>query len=445
MKKKFTVNPLSGSLLKGMFLFALPIMGVALMSTLFSVVDTIMIGKFGQPDAISAIGVSSSMISMLVGSVTGLSAGVIALLGKLYGENDTRKINAVIHSLPLSAFAIGSFLCIPAEFLSSCILNWLNCPETIYYDALVYFRIYFLAVPAMTVFNFLASAIQAKGDSFHPLLFEIISQIINVMLNLFFLIVLRLNVFGVVLATLISQYIGMFLILVYMMKKNDEQHILLKHLKLFTGTKEIWRLGIPASVEGIVLNITGVIIASFINAFDVDVIGGNTIAQSIESLIVISFIGFANAGVVFISQNYGNKNYKRVKTCFLHTLGLSFIIGEILGILVYIFSDYLLMLFTDEPAEMYYAKVRLSFMCLTFGLCGVMNVGSGCIRGLGDARSPLIISLIASVGFRLLWIMTVSRKIGSIESLYIAMPLCWLICSVLDIIVFTHDYRKKCI
>ncbi len=441
--KKFTVDPLNGSLVKGMFIFALPIIGVSLMTTLFSVIDTVMIGQFGQPDAISAIGVSSAAIGLLVSSVTGLSAGVITVIGKLYGKGDTSKISQLLHVLPLSAFSLGLMVCIIAEVFSCPIMGWLNCPSAIYPDALLYFRIYFLAVPAMTVFQFLACVIQAKGDSFHPLLFEVCSQITNILLNLFFLVLLKWNVRGVVTATVISQYLNMFLILSYLMHQQNELHLSLKRLKFFAGTKEIWEIGIPASVEGIILNITGVIISAYINSFDVDVISGNTIAQSIESLIVISFIGFANAGVVFISQNYGSKNYSRVKKCFVSTILLSFFIGEILGIFIYANADRLLLLFTNIPSVMHYARIRLSFMCLSFGLCGITNVGSGCIRGLSDAKSPLIISLISSVGFRLLWIVTIARMFGTIEALYIAMPLCWLICSFLDIIVFIHDYRKS--
>lgn len=441
--KRYEVDPVRGSILKGMIRFSLPISASTLLTMLFSFADTIVIGRFGHANAISAIGVSASILNLLVGGLTELSSGVTVTAGRYYGENRPEKVSRLLHSLPLSALLPGSLISIAAILSSRMILRFLNCPDKILADAVLYFRIYFLGVPLTVMSTFLASVLQARGNSFIPFFFQISAAVLNILLNLFFVIVFDWNVAGVGAATVISQVVLAVMFLVFLCGREDELKLDLKKLTLFSGMKQVFSIGIPASMEGIILNLSGVIIASAVNRFDTPVIAGNTIATTIEGLMVLTFVGFASASTVYISQNYGAKEKERVRNTFLITISTVFLAAEAVGVLLYLFADPLASLFTSERAIVECAKSRMFYMCLFFGFCGTMNVVSGCERGLGDAKTPLYISLFCSVAFRLTWILTYARAAGTVESIYISFPICWILCTVLNVIAFRRIYRIK--
>ena len=440
---KFEVDPVRGSILKGMIVFALPISASALLTMLFSFADTIVIGRFGHANAISAIGVSASVLNLLVGGLTELSSGVTVTAGRYYGENRPDQVSRLLHSLPLSSLLPGTLLSVAAILSSRMILRFLNCPEEILGDAMLYFRIYFLGVPLTVMSTFLSSVLQARGNSYIPFFFQIAAAVLNILLNLLFVIVFDWNVAGVGAATVISQSVLALLLLVFFCGREDELKLDLRKLTLFSGMKKVFSIGIPASMEGVILNLSGVIIASAINRFDTPVIAGNTIATTIEGLMVLTFIGFASASTVYISQNYGAKEKERVRKTFLITISTVFLAAEAVGILLYLFADPLASLFTSEQAIVECAKSRMFYMCLFFGFCGTMNVVSGCEHGLGDAKTPLYISLLCSVAFRLTWILTYARAAGTVESIYLSYPICWILCTVLTVIAFWRLYRIK--
>ncbi|MGN0268475.1 MAG: MATE family efflux transporter [Lachnospiraceae bacterium] len=443
MRFKSEVNPLESSILKGMLMFALPISVSSLLTMLFSCADTIVIGRFGHENAISAIGVSAAVLNFLVGGFTALAVGVTVVFGKYFGENQREKVSELLHSLPVTALVLGAALSFAAIVCSKRILHLLNCPDDILPDALLYFRIYFLGVPLTMLTGFLSSALQAKGNSYTPFFFQAAASCINIALNLFFVIVLDWNVAGVAAATVISQFLLAAAMTFYLGKQENELKLNLRKLTVFRGMKQVFAVGIPASLESIILNLSGVIIASVINRFDNTVIAGNTVATSIEGLMVITFTGFASASTVFISQNYGAGKMDRVRTVYRTTLITVFAAAELAGILLFAFSSKLVWLFTTDSAIVENAQVRMFYMCLFFGLCGTMNVISGCERGLGDAKTPLFISILCSVVFRLTWIFTYAAWKGTVESIYLSYPICWGICTFLNHLAFRRLFRRQ--
>ncbi len=443
VKPKFEVDPIRGSILKGMIVFAFPISVSALLTMLFSFADTIVIGRFGHANAISAIGVSASVLNLLVGGLTELSCGVTVTAGTYYGENRPDKAAGLLHSLPLSAFIPGALISAAVILSSRLILRLLNCPEEILSDALLYFRIYFLGVPLTVMSTFLSSLLQAKGNSYIPFFFQLLASVLNILLNLLFVIAFDWNVAGVGAATVISQAMLACMLIVYFCGRDDELKLDLRKLTFFTGMKKVFSIGVPASMEGILLNLSGVIIAAAINRFDTTVIAGNTIATTIEGLMILTFTGFAAASAVYISQNYGAKKKDRVLKTFVITVLTVFLAAETAGILLYCFSGPLASLFTSDPEIIACARTRMFYMCLFFGFCGTMNVVSGCERGLGDAKTPLFISLFCSVAFRLTWVLTYAKAAGTVESIYMSYPICWGLCTVLNVIAFSILYRKK--
>lgn len=443
MKNKMNVNPLEGNILKGMLIFAFPVALSCLMTMLFSCIDTIVIGRFGHENAIAAIGVSSSVINLLVGGLTGLGGGIVVAAGHYYGRGDKQKIKNLLHSIPLTALFLGGILSICTIALAVPILRLLSCPEQLMAAALTYFRIYFLGVPFTVLGTFLSSIIQAKGNSYVPFSFQILASVTNIVLDLFFVIGLDLNLVGVAAATVIAQVLLSLLLLFYLCRQKDELQLDVKKLKFFTHMNDVFSIGIPSSLEGIAINLSGAIISSAINKFDANVIAGNSISTTIEGLMVVTFTGFAGASAVYVSQNYGSGNLKRVKESVIITVITVFLSAEVIGGILYLLSPKLLLIFTTDLMIIQNACLRMRYMCLFFGLCGVMNVIGDCIRGLGDARTPLIISILCSIVFRLTWIFTYAKWKGTISAIYLSYPICWGLCCFMNIVAFIIVFNKK--
>lgn len=437
------VDPLQGSIVRGMTLFALPIMATAFLQVLFSSVDTMVVGRFGTENAMASVGVSASMINLIVSGVTALNTGISITAGYHYGKREFEEIRSVLQSLPLTGFGIGLFIALLTNLFWEPLLRLVQCPDSLMSLAGTYFRIYFLSVPFMLVFSFLAAILQARGQSLQPFLIQMICSVANLALNLFFVIVLDMDVAGVAVATVISQALSAALMILYFLFLEKEFPLKLRCLTLFKNTGTVFRLGIPTALEGIFINLSGVVIQAAINGFPEYVIAGNTVASSIEGLMSVAFVGFASGSVVFISQNYGSGNLKRVRRVHRTTAVLVFSLGEVIGILVYLLSPWLILLYTDSRIIAEAARLRMAFMCLACGLCGTMNSLGGCIQGLGDTKTPLIIALITSCGFRILWIFTAARWIGGIQGIYISYPLCWGLTSFLYLAAFHFIFKRK--
>lgn len=443
MKKKFEIDPLHGAIFKNMLLFALPIMGAWLLQILFSAADTAVIGNFGNEGAIAAIGVSASVLHMLVGGLSSLSAGITVAAGKLIGKGEDKKASELVNAMPLTGFILGAVLSAAAILLSDVILGWVSCPKELMADAGLYFRIYFLGVPFMVTAGFLTAFIHAKGNSLIPFVFSITASAVNIALNLVFVIVFDWNIAGVAAATVISQVLLAGSLILWLSRQAEGSRLEFKKLRAFRGLREVFSIGIPSSLEGIILNISNVVISAAVNRFDAGVIGGNTVAAQIESIMTIAFVGFANASVVFISQNHGKGNYPRVRKVFSTTVLTVFIGAELIGTAIYLASPILTRIFTSDPVYIGAARTRMLYMCLFFGFCGLMNVVSGCVRGLGEAKLPLVISIICSVAFRITWIYTYAASKGTIEAIYVSYPLCWALCAGLDVLAFVFVLKRR--
>lgn len=450
-KDKAVINPLEGSIFKKMVLFALPIMGSSLLTTLFSSIDTLVIGNFGLDNSLSAVGINQSLIMLIIGNVTGLSIGFSAIIGKLYGKKDIKSISEIQQSVLLTSLVLG--LIVMAVFipLGKVLLKLINCPENILDRAYQYFWIYFSASPFLIYNSFENAVISAKGDSFHPLLLGLLASAVNVLLDLLFVIVFHWDVTGVATATLIAQLFNTVILIVFVQKKGEELKIRWKEQRAFKHLGPVFKLGIPTSLDGTIMNISGVLISSAINEFDVLAIDGNTASASLESLMSIAFVGFANAIIVFISQNYGNKNMKRVKKSFWTAVITALVLGETIGVVIYLCGRPLLGLFVsnsnpDKAKIIDYGLVRLKYMGLFYGLCAIMNVLSGANQGLGSSKIPLVISLVCSVAFRITWIYAYARPQHSIDLIYVSYPICWALSDIASItwfIILSHKREKE--
>lgn len=438
----FRVDPLHGSIVKAMTLFALPIMATAFLQVLFSSVDTMVVGKYGSENAMAAVGAGSSMINLIISGVMALNTGVSIRIGYHYGKRETEKIQDILQSLLLTSLLIGAVAAILANLFWEPLLRLVHCPQNLIPKAATYFHIYFLSLPFMMAFSAFSAVLQAKGRSTPPFLIQIGCSLINLCLNLCFVIQFHWDVAGVAIATVISQAASLVIILVYFLAVEKENPLNLRKLTLFRNMGQIFRLGIPTSVEGMVMNLSGVVVQSAINGFPEDVISGNTIAASIEGLMCVAFVGFSSGAVVFVSQNFGTGNWQRVRKVQQTTALLVFFLGECLGILIYLLSPQFIKLYTDNADIAQIAQKRMFFMCLAYGLCGTMNALSGCVQGLGETKIPLMVSLLTSCGFRILWVCTIAKTVGTISAIYVSYPICWLLSSGLYDLTFRIISRK---
>ncbi len=441
--KSHQVDPLQGGILRGMLLFALPLAMNALLQILLTAADTAVIGRFGRPGAIAAIGVCAPAINLTVSGLSGFGTGVTILAGRAFGSGDKKAAGELLHRLPLTAMLAGAAVASVLLPLAEPIERLLNCPESVLPDALDYFRIYFLGLPFSMAFGSMAAMLQSRGNSLTPFLFQAIAGAENLLLNLIFVIAFDLNVKGVAIATVIAQFTSCALVLVYLMRQKDELKLDPRRLTAFQNTAPVFRYGVPAALEGVSLNISSAVIAAAVNRFDSVVIAGNAVATQLEGLTAVVLFAFSGAVVVFISQNLGAGQFGRVRQAHRSAAAFTFLATEIIGIVIVLLGRRVTGLFTPDTAVQDAAAVRMRYMCLYFGLCGTMNVFNGCLRGLGETRIPLGISLIGSVGFRVTWVLTAARAAGTVQAIYVSYPLSWILCSTLSFIAFGFCLRQK--
>lgn len=437
------IDPLHGSLLKNMLLFSLPVVGTAFLQVLFGSVDTMVIGRFGSENAMASVGAGASLINLIIGACMSLGTGVSILAGQKIGQGDEKSLSQLLHSLLLSALLLGALVAMPVIFLAEALLRSQHCPEGLLGNAVLYFRIYFLSMPFMMAFTFFSAVMHARGDSFRPFLIEVGCGALNLVLNLIFVVVCGWNVAGVAVATVLSQLLSAGAVTICFLREQGTFRLDFQKLTLFRGFGPVFRIGWPAALDSVVMSLSGVVIQSVVNRFPDDMISGNTVAASVEGLMCVAFIGFSSASVVFVSQCAGAGDWKRVRRVQRVATWMALALGEIIGVAVYAASWPLTGLYSDVDAIRQAAQVRMLFMCLPYGLCGTMNVLTGCIRGLGDTRVPLVISVFCSCVFRIAWIYLWAVPKGTMQAVYVSYPMCWALATGLYVIAFSVLLRKK--
>ena len=444
MKKgRFQVDPLRGNILTSMILFALPIMGTSVLQMLFSSVDTMVVGRFGGENAMASVGASASVIMLIINAVMGLGTGVSIVAGKRSGRGDVAGVKRLVQTLPLTGLVIGGATTVIACAFARPILELVKCPATLIEDALVYFRIYFLCVPFMLVFTFFTSVLEARGCSFQPFVVQACCGALNLVLNLIFVICFGWGVAGVAVATVISQAASAAVMTAYFVFREKEVPLKLNALTLFSDFSEPMHIGVPSSIQGVLMNISGVIVQTAINGFPENVISGNTVSASIEGMISVAFIGFSSAGMVFVSQNSARNDVKRTVKVVLYAFFTALILGEVLGNILYAFADSVTGLYTDSTEIAHYARLRMLYMCVPYGLCGTMNVMSGCVRGAGAAKTPLVVSFLSSCVFRVAWVLTYAKAKGTVSAIYVSYPMVWAMATVMYVAMFVYLMRKN--
>ena len=442
MKRSYEIDMCSGPLIPKILQFAIPLMLSGILQLLFNAADIIVVGQFTGSQAMAAVGSTGSLNNLIINIFLGLSIGSSVLMARYYGAKENEDIHELVHTSILISIISGAVLIVLGILLARPLLLLMGTPDDVIDQAVLYMRIVFVGMPALMTYDFGAGILRAIGDTRRPLIYLFASGIINVILNLFFVIVFGMGVAGVALATIISQYISALLVIRCMMKTDASYHLSLRELKIYRKKLEqIIRIGLPAGIQGAVFNISNVLIQSSINSFGSIAMAGNTAASNIEGFEYTAMNALYQAATNFTSQNVGARKTERVVPVLFSCLGLVTIAGVALGGLAIIFANQLLHIYSSDAAVIAYGIDRIRVISATHFLCGLMDTACGAIRGLGYSIAPTIVSLTGACGLRILWIYTVFRMNHTLFTLYLSYPISWLVTFSVHMICFFFFYR----
>jgi putative MATE family efflux protein len=445
MQTKNQIDMTTGGIVQKLLIFSIPIIFSGILQLVFNAADIIVVGQFAGEESLAAVGATSSLINLLIGLFTGLATGTNVIAANYLGAQKLENVKKTVHTSIIVSIFAGIFLTIIGISFAKPILKLMKIPSEVLPLATVYLKIYFGGITTTMLYNFGSSLLRAKGDTKRPLYVLLIAGIINVILNLLFVIVFKMNVAGVALATIISQGFSAVCILFMLVQEKNEFKLTLKNLKF---DKHIFikmiKIGVPAGFQGMMFSFSNVIIQSAINSFGAVIIAGNSAALSIEGFVYIAMNGFAQGTLTFTSQNYGAKKYDRIKTVAITSEIIVFLIGTILGGIVILFSEQILSLYTKSQDALEAGKIRLLVICSVYCLCGMMDVIGNIIRGIGHSILPMIVTLAGACGLRILWIATLFQipKFHSTYTIYFSYPVSWLITFLIEVICFTFIFRK---
>ena len=444
-KKKYEIDMCNGPILKKMLLFALPLMLSSILQLLFNAADIVVVGRFAGDDSLAAVGSTSSLINLLTNLFIGLSVGANVLVARYFGAKKEDELKDTVHTAMTLSLIGGAALTVIGVVGAPIILEWMQSPPEVFSLAVIYLRVYFAGITATMIYNFGSSILRAIGDTKRPLYYLSIAGVVNVVLNLIFVIVFRWGVFGVGLATVISQVISAALVVRCLLREQSGIRLNLKCLGIHRGKLwQIMQIGLPAGFQGMLFSLSNVVIQSSVNTFGATVVAGNSAASNIEGFVYVGMNAFYQAAISFMGQNVGAGKYSRVNKILYAAQTCVIVIGFGLSMLVRLFAEPLLGFYTDSPAVVEAGIVRLGIICTTYFLCGMMDVMVGALRGLGYSIAPMIVSLLGACAFRLLWIATIFQidRFHTIETVYTSYPISWTLTFLAHVITFVI-VRKK--
>jgi len=434
----------TGSISKKMLLFSIPLILSNLLQVLFNMADIAVIGQFGGPLSLGAVGSTVTLVAMFTGFLIGVSGGINVLVALYFGAGKKKNLQETIHSSALLSLLIGILLLAVGVGFAEGVLKLLNTKEELLEGAVLYLRIYFLGMPAMAVYNFGNAVFSAVGDTKRPLRYLAFAGVLNVILNLFFVIVCKWDVAGVAAASAISQYVSAILILLALLRNKEMYGLRISLLKLNPERAlDIIRIGIPAGLQNAIFQIANLFIQAGVNTFSATMVAGNSAAANADALVYDVMAAFYTACGSFMGQNLGARKKDRVMKSYFISLAYSFGIGTAMGVLLVIFGEPFLSLFTKEPAVIEAGMKRLTIMGLSYGVSAFMDSTIAASRAMGRSLEPTIIVIMGSCVFRIIWVNTIFAYFKTIPSLYLLYIFSWSITAAAEMIYFAKVYKKQ--
>lgn len=434
-----SIDIVTGPLLKNLLLFSLPLMATNILQLLFNAADVVVVGRYASYASLAAVGSTTSIVNLVVNLLIGISVGVNVLIARYLGAGDrSNEISAAVALI--GGIVLGGIGCMAAEW----ILRAVSTPEDIFSLALTYLYIYFAGTPAIMLYNYGAAALRARGDTRRPLIFLTISGVVNVALNLFFVIACRMDVAGVALATVISEALSALLILTCLTRADDELHFSWRQLRIDRRSLiQMFKIGIPAGIQSCLFSLSNVAIQGAINAYGSVVIAGCSAASSIEGFIYVAMNSFHQAAQTFMSQNIGAGKYERIRGILKRCILCTVVTGAVLSALSLLLNEPLLRIYNEDPLVIAAGGVHLYMVATLYFIFGIADVLIGAIRGCGSPVAPVVINLLCTCALRLLWVAVIDTSTMSVGLVYASYPTSWLLLLIVLTLCWHRLYRKQ--
>lgn len=433
----------NGTIMDKLVSFSLPLMLSGILQLMFNAVDVIVVGRFAGSQALAAVGSTTALINMFVNLFMGISLGTNVLAARFFAAGKDRQMSETVHTSIAFAAISGIVMVFVGIFFSKFALELMATPADVIEQSTLYMRIYFLGMPFFMLYNYGAAILRAVGDTKRPLIFLIISGVINAGLNMILVIVFHLSVAGVAIATVISQMISCILVLRCLYRSEGSYQLRFSKLMLKgCYLKEIFQVGVPAGIQSTVINFSNVLLQSSVNSFGSIAMAGYTAANNILGFLFVSVNSVTQACMSFTSQNYGVRKWKRMDKILVDCMILSMIVALVLGGGSYIFGSQILRIYTENEEVIRCGMEILSYTTLTYFLCGFMDLFPGAMRGMGFSAAPMMLSIVGTVGTRIVWIFGIFPRYRSLSVLFISYPVSWILTIAMQVVCFFIVRRK---
>ena len=433
----------NGTIMDKLISFSIPLMLSGILQLMFNAVDIVVVGRFSGSQALAAVGSTTALINVFTNLFIGISLGANVLAARYYAAGKTKEMSETVHTAIALALVSGVAMAVIGVVFARGALEIMGTPDDVIAKSTLYMQIYFCGMPFFMMYNYGAAILRAVGDTKRPLIFLIVSGVINAVLNLFLVIVFHLDVAGVGIATVISQLVSCILVLRCLHHTESSYQLHLAKLRIRSVyLKQIFEVGVPAGIQSTVINISNAMLQSSVNSFGSIAMAGYTASNNIFGFLYVSVNSFTQACMSFTSQNYGVKKLKRMDRVLIDCMILSVVVTLILGSGVYIFGPELLHIYSNQADVIKYGMEIFSYTTVTYFLCGLMDLFPGALRGMGYSTVPMILSIIGTVGVRIIWIYGLFPSHRSLTFLFLSYPVSWIATIIMQVICFWF-VRKK--
>lgn len=431
--QRFQIDMCSGPLFGKIIRFSIPLMLSNIMQLLFHAADLIVLGRYAPGEAMAAVGATAGLTVLVLNIFFGLATGINVLAARYIGARDNRNLAKTVHTAMAIALYWGAGMVILGLIISKPMLRLMATPDAILNKAALYMWIYCLGIPFVVFYNFGSAILRALGDTHRPLIYMIIAGVVNVVLNLFFVLVFKWDVAGVAVATKISNVVSAWLILRALMKNNDASKLIWKNIRIHWDIlKDMLKIGLPAGIQGSFFAISNILIQSAVNSLGWQAIAGNTAASSLEGIVYVGSSAFYFTAISFTGQNYGGKKYQRIIRSIYYCLICTSTFALCSGVSIVIAGRQLLAFYNPDPQIIEWGMIRLKVLLTSYYLCGIMDVFSGSLRGLGHSFKPMLVTLLGVCVFRIFWVMAIFPLSRSMTNLMFSYPVSWTLVSLVN-------------
>ena len=426
--KKYQIDMCNGPLLSKIVRFSLPLMAANVMQLLFHAVGLVVLGRFARGEAIAAVGATSGLTVLILNIFLGLATGVNVLAARYIGARDAKRVSQTVHTAMAISLYGGAAMCLVSLLIAKPMLLLMETPENIIEKSALYMWIYSLGVPAVILYNFGSAILRAEGDTRRPLVFMVIAGLVNIMLNLFFVVLCKMDVAGVALAAMIGSCVSAVLVMRALVNGSDSCKLEWGKVRFHWDVlKEMLRIGLPAGVQGSMFSISNITIQSAVNSFGWQAIAGNTAALSLEGIVYVACSSYYYTAISFVGQNHGAGKIERIIKSVFYCALCTFVAGGLLGWGCFLSGNALLGFYNPDPEVIQWGMIRLRVMFTVYFLCGWMDVVSGSLRGLGHSVKPMLVIMMGVGGLRVVWVFWVLPLRRSMETLFVSYPVSWIL------------------